>query len=293
VQIVSLGEVLWDVFDRNEFLGGAPLNFAANAQRLGNNVALLTAVGADERGTRALAEMKTLGLTTEFVQTDRDHATGTAIVHIDGEGNASYVIDRPAAFDCLHVDDALLAQLAALKPDWIYYGTLAQAREENEAILERIVKRIPEAKCFFDLNLRKGHWNLPLVHRLSTLATILKLNEDEAELLSTLTLGEGSFNLETFCRHWSHTHGMKTICVTLGSKGCAVFYGDRLETYEGIKVNVVDTVGAGDAFAAAFLHGFELGWPMERTAKFANAVGGLVASRAGATPAWTIEEALR
>ncbi len=292
MQIVSLGEVLWDVFERKEFLGGAPLNFAANAQRLGNSVALLTAVGADDRGVCALAEMKALGLTTEFVQTDADHATGTAIVVIDDNGNASYVIERPAAFDCVHVDEALLTQLATQKPEWIYYGTLAQVREENEAILDRIVKRIPGVKCFFDLNLRKGQWNLPLVHRLSTLATVLKLNEDEAEVLSTLTLGEGSFDLETFCRHWSTTHGVKTICVTLGSKGCAVFSDDRLERYEGIKVNVVDTVGAGDAFAAAFLHGLELGWPMERTARFANAVGGLVASRAGATPAWTIDECL-
>jgi fructokinase len=186
----------------------------------------------------------------------------------------------------------LLARLVALRPDWIYFGTLAQAREENEAILDRIVKRIPDVKCFFDLNLRKGHWNLPLVHRLSSLAAVLKLNEDEAELLSALTLGEGSFDLEAFCRHWSATHGMKTICVTLGSKGCAVFSYDRLETYEGIKVKVVDTVGAGDAFAAAFLHGFELGWPMERTARFANVVGALVASRAGATPAWTLDECL-
>jgi fructokinase len=107
-----------------------------------------------------------------------------------------------------------------------------------------------------------------------------------------MTLGGGNFNLEAFCRHWSATHGMKTICVTLGSKCCAVFADDRLVNYEGIKVKVVDTVGAGDAFAAAFLHGFELGWPMERTARFANAVGGLVASRAGATPAWTIDECL-
>jgi len=292
VQIVSLGEVLWDVFDREEFLGGAPLNFAANAQRLGNKVALLTAVGADERGERALAEMNALGLTTEFVQTDANHATGTAIVEVDRSGNASYVIERPAAFDCLRVEDTLLSKLAALKPDWMYYGTLAQAREENEAILNRIVKRITGVKCFFDLNLRKGHWNLPLVERLSALATVLKLNLEEAELLSSLTLGKVSFNLEVFCRHWSETYGMKTICVTLGARGCAVFFGDRLETCEGIKVKVVDTVGAGDAFAAAFLHGFELGWPMERTARFANAVGGLVASRAGATPAWTPEECL-
>lgn len=292
MRIVSIGEVLWDVIGEKEFLGGAPLNFSAAAHRLGNSVALLTAVGADARGARVLDAMKELGLTTEFVQTTSECATGTAIVVTDSSGNASYVIDRPAAFDCLR-GDSLPARLAAFNPDWIYFGTLAQTGSGAEDMLVDLVQSLPGARRFYDMNLRTGHWNLPLVQRLSRLATVLKLNETEAEALFHSTLGSRDFELEEFCRRWSATYDMDTICVTLGSKGCAVFSGGQLRSFAGVSVKVVDTVGAGDAFAAAFLHGLHLGWPMERIASFANALGAMVASRSGATPTWTIDECLQ
>ena len=293
MQIVSIGEVLWDVFDQNEFLGGAPLNFAANAQRLGNSVTLLTAVGADARGQKALEKMRALGLTTNMVQTVVDHATGAALITTDANGNASFVIDRPAAFDCVKVDARLLSQLESIRPDWIYYGTLALTDTHTELILHQLLERLPQAKRFYDMNLRTGHWNLPLVQRLSGLATVLKLNDAEAEHLLALTFGAKDFSLEEFCRYWSSTYGIETICVTLGSKGCAVFTAGVLLTFTGFQVSVADTVGAGDAFAAAFLHGLNLAWPMDSIATFANALGALVASRTGATPAWTMEECLR
>jgi fructokinase len=293
VQIVSLGEVLWDVFGENEFLGGAPLNFSANLQRLGNAVALLTAVGMDSRGARTLAEMDKLGLTTEFVQTVDERPTGTATVVTDSSGNASFVIERPAAFDCIQAGEELFNRLRNLRPDWIYYGTLAQTEAHTEQILFETLRRCAPVKCFYDMNLRTGHWNLPLLQRLSRAATVLKLNETEAEHLFFLTFGSQEFSLEDFCRYWSSTYGIEVVCVTLGSKGCAVFAADSLHTFAGYSVRVADTVGAGDAFAAAFLHGLNAGWPMQQIAEFANALGALVASRPGATPNWTIDECLQ
>jgi fructokinase len=294
LQIVSIGEVLWDVFDdRKEFLGGAPLNFAANAQRLGNPVVLLTGVGADARGTRALETMHALGLTTEMVQVVSERATGTAIIVKDSTGNADFVIDRPAAFDRLHVGDSHLARLQKFNPDWVYYGTLAQTDPPAEEILRQILQRSPQAKRFYDMNLRTGHWNLPLVQRLLKLANALKLNEAEAKLLFQKTLEPTEFNLEEFCKSYSSTYELEVICITLGSKGCAVFVDEKLFTFTGFSVKVVDTVGAGDAFAAAFLHGLNAGWPMSRIATFANALGALVASRTGATPDWTLDECLQ
>lgn len=292
MRIVGIGEVLWDVIGEMEFLGGAPLNFSVAAHRLGNSVALLTAVGADARGARVLGAMKELGLSTEFVQTTSECPTGTAVVVTDSSGNASYVIDRPAAFDCLR-GGSLPARLAAFNPGWIYFGTLAQTGSGAEQMLEDLLQGMPGARRFYDMNLRAGHWNLQLVQRLSAVATVLKLNESEAELLFHLNFGCRDFELEEFCRRWSATYGMDTICVTLGSKGCAVFSGGQLHTFAGVSVKVVDTVGAGDAFAAAFLHGLHLGWPMERIASFANALGAIVASRSGPTPAWTIDECLQ
>lgn len=290
MRVVSVGEVLWDVFGETEFLGGAPLNFTANLQRLGNAAVLLSAVGDDLRGSRALEQMRALGIATEFVQTVTERPTGTAAVATDSSGSATFVIERPAAFDLVHPDDEIFARLRALHPDWIYFGTLAQTDSRNEELLLHLIRQCPAAKHFYDMNLRAGHWNFALVQRLSRIATVLKLNDTEAALLFHLTFGDRPFGLEEFCRHWSSTYGVKTICVTLGSKGCALFMDRCLHLIEGFPVTVADTVGAGDAFAAGFLHGLHSGWSVERIACFANALGALVASRPGATPAWTLDE---
>jgi fructokinase len=290
VQILAIGEILWDVFDQDEFLGGAPLNFSAAAQRLGNSVALITAVGDDLRGTRAIESIAALGLSGDFAQVLPGKDTGTAVVTTDSHGNATYFIKRPAAFDEFELDEARLSALEALHPDWLYVGTLAQTNQPTEEILNRILKRMPAIQCFYDINLREGLWNLPLVERLSRLSAIVKLNNSEAEILFRLTCPNESFCLEQFCRHWSRTYDVDTLCITLGVEGCAIFHNNVLHRFEGFKVTVTDTVGAGDAFAAAFLHGYGLGWPVARIATFANALGALVASRAGATPSWTLEE---
>ena len=290
LQILTIGEILWDVFDHAEFLGGAPLNFSVAAQRLGNNVALVTAVGDDPRGRRAVESMSALGLSTHFVQVLPGQETATAQVTTDHNGNASFFIKRPAAFDEFLLDDERVLAIQNLHPEWVYFGTLAQSYPPAEIKLERILRCLPGVKCFYDVNLRDGHWNLPLVQRLSGLASILKLNETEAETLFQLTRPSWKFSLEDFCRHWSSTYGIEIICVTLGSEGCAIFSEDALQRFVGFSVTVADTVGAGDAFAAAFLHGHDAEWPIARIAAFANSLGALVASREGATPAWTIDE---
>jgi len=290
LQIISIGEVLWDVFGQKEFLGGAPLNFCAHAQRLGDNAALVTAVGVDQRGQRARNEMSALGLNMEFVQTAAKALTGAAIVQTDAKGNASFVIARPAAFDCLTADEALLDRIHELSPDWIYFGTLAMTNAQTEAALGRILLRAPQAKRFYDMNLRTGHWNLDLVKRLSSIATVLKLNETEAEQLALLTSPQSAFDLERFCRYWSKTYSLETICVTLGGDGCSVLHRGSFESFPGYRIQVADTVGAGDAFAAAFLHHLHSGSPIEQAAQFANALGALVASKNGATPHWDAEE---
>jgi fructokinase len=293
MQILAIGEILWDVFDHAEILGGAPLNFAAAAQRLGNHVSLISAVGDDPRGRRAIQSMTALGLSVDFVQTVPENETGTALVTTDHAGNASYFIKRPAAFDRFRFDDAHLLAIETLRPEWLYIGTLAQTNAPTKRLLLSILARIPGIKCFYDMNLRDGHWNLEMVQRLSSLSTIVKLNEIEAETLFGLTRANEEFSLERFCRYWSSIHRVDTICVTLGGKGCAIFESNAFHCFDAFPVTVADTVGAGDAFAAAFLHGYGCQWPMDSTATFANALGALVASRSGATPAWTVDECRR
>jgi fructokinase len=153
-----------------------------------------------------------------------------------------------------------------------------------------MIEAVPAARRFYDMNLREGQWSLELVRRLSALATIVKLNESEAVTLFRIAHGGEGFSLERFCEFWSRAHDNELICVTLGERGCAVWKSGGLRMFPGVAVNVVDTVGAGDAFSAAYLHGFHLEWPIEKAAAFANELGALVAGRAGATPAWRLEE---
>jgi fructokinase len=290
LRILSVGEILWDVFEGGEFLGGAPLNFAVSAQRLGNAVSLLTAVGADVRGALAISSMHNLGISTALVQTAPNAGTGTATVTTDLNGNATFTIYRPAAFDFVTLDESSLSEISRLQPDWIYFGTLAHTTDEAEQRLKQLLGANLYAKRFYDINLRDGHWNLGLVQRLSRLASIIKLNEAEAEKLFALAEFSAPYSVEAFCKSWSSMYGGAIICVTLGSQGCAVWQDGTVRTFGGFRVHVVDTVGAGDVFAAGFLDGYQSGWPLDKTASFANALGAIVASRAGATPIWSVEE---
>jgi fructokinase len=137
MKIVSIGELLWDVFDTGERLGGAPLHFAVQAHRLGHQVAFLSAVGYDERGRLALERMRALGLPTEFVGT-ANAPTGTVTVTIDPSGEPGYVIHRPAAYDAVEFQDP------GFQPDWIYFGTLpsgGSARPRSDPAIDFFLPR--------------------------------------------------------------------------------------------------------------------------------------------------------
>ena len=290
MRILSTGEVLWDMVEGKEFLGGAPLNFSVTSQRLGNFVSLLTGVGDDELGRKALREMVSLGLKTNLVQIVREVPTGTAQVTLDKSGSATFQIGRPAAFDVLNVNSGLIQECQKTLPDWIYFGTLANAHSPNEEMLHNLVEQLQPVKCFYDMNLRDGHWSLPLIERLSAFATVIKLNDEEAKRIFDMKFVSLPYTLQSFCEHWSEAFRVQMICVTMGSAGCALYSNNSLLTFGGYSVEVVDTVGAGDAFAAGLLYGLDLGWSPQRIASFANALGAMIASRRGATPAWTVEE---
>lgn len=293
MQVLSVGEILWDVFPERELLGGAPLNFSANAVRLGNASALITAVGDDERGRLAKEAMTALGVNTQFVGVTPGRPTGVALVTTSSDGEPRFEIPRPAAFDFLDMPPEALNRAKSLRPEWLYFGTLIHTEGRAEQITKALSESLPGIRCFYDMNLRPGSWDLPLVQRLCEMASVLKLNEFEARTLGDLTgIGPESFSVEDFCAQWAMQYGIDSICVTLGAAGCLIYENGWTHTVPGYPATVRDTVGAGDAFAAAFLHGYHHEWPVLRTARFANALGSIVASRAGATPAWTLRECM-
>lgn len=290
MKVISIGEVLWDVVGQQEHLGGAPFNFAAHLKRLGNEVWFVSAVGADTRGARVLERMEAMGLATRYISRNADLATGAVTVTLRPDGQPQFVIHRPAAYDFPRLSSSDLQELGSQSTDWIYFGTLLQMSLPAKTLTLQLLSAFPKARRFYDVNLRTGCWTLGLVRELMAHATIVKLNEEEVVELAR-AFGTRHNSLEEFCRSYAAKFGWQGVCVTRGVLGCVLLLGEDYAEVEGYPVKVADAVGAGDAFAAAFLHGLGSGWTPARIGDFANRVGALVASRSGAIPDWELEEA--
>jgi len=234
--------------------------------------------------------MDAMGLPTRFVRQEKDHPTGIVTVSLDTSGQPHFIIHRPAAYDFPELSDGDLGALSSRRPDWIYFGTLFQMSPKAKALTLKVLDANPEARRFYDVNLRENCYEASLVNELMSLATAVKLNEQEVDMIQSM-FGWSYRSLEDFCKGTARKFGWEAVCVTRGEAGCVLLVGDNYAEAEGYEVRVADTVGAGDAFAAAFVHGMGWGWPAQEVADFANRVGALVASRPGGTPSWTIEEA--
>ncbi|MCS7314656.1 MAG: carbohydrate kinase [Bryobacterales bacterium] len=289
MRILVVGEILWDVFPDAERLGGAPFNLAAHARRLGHEVYFISAVGDDPRGRAALARMRELDLPARFVRTIAGQATGTVSVRLDSAGQPDFTIHRPAAYDFVSLSDEDFDELVSWDPDWLCHGTLHCMHPQARTLTRRLVEALPRARRFYDVNLRKHSYTPELLRELMAKATAVKLNDAEATEIERFFDGRRR-GLADFAERFAARFGWELVAVTRGAEGCGLWRKGEWVEARGYRVQVVDAVGAGDAFAAALLHGLDAGWPLARVADFANRVGALIASRAGAVPDWTPEE---
>jgi fructokinase len=289
VRVISIGEVLWDVFGEEEHLGGAPFNFASHLRRLGHEVLFVSAVGNDARGNRVLARMAEMDLPTNYVARNERYATGTVTVTLGAGGQPSFVIHRPAAYDFPQLTSAQLESLLSVPPGGVYFGTLLQMSRDARRLTMNLLSSSKHSERFYDVNLRPNSYDAPLVRDLLARASIVKLNNVEVPEVSDI-VGKRAGSLEDFCRGYASGFGWKAVCVTTGAAGCVALIGDEYVESCGYPVQVIDTVGAGDAFAAAFVHGLGEQWQARHIADFTNRVGALVASRKGAIPNWTVDE---
>jgi fructokinase len=283
MQVASLGEILWDLIDDQELLGGATFNFSVQLSRLGHDVSFISAVGDDERGRRALQSAFQLGLSTKFINTVNEAPTGTVSVTVDERGQPSYILHRPAAYDFVKLPDL------DFEPQWIYHGTLQLIEPRMRALLGELLRRCPLASRFYDINLRKNSYTAALVLDLLHSANVVKLNEEELAHVQQMARTAHA-SIEAFCRACATRFHWTAVCVTRGDRGCAILVGNEYVEIPGVPVAVADAVGAGDAFAAAFLHGLNSGWPAAKIGTVANRLGALVATRRGGVADWSWPE---
>ncbi|MCW8848667.1 MAG: carbohydrate kinase [Melioribacteraceae bacterium] len=282
-KILCIGEVLWDALPEGLFLGGAPFNVACHLKMLGENVTICSSVGSDVLGEQVIKRAKQKSLDTSFIQVNNDYQTGIVDVSLDAVKNASYEIVQPVAWDFIELNNILLDEIA--KSDYLVFGTLAQRNAISRKTIEQL--RSFGKINIYDVNLRPPFNNIDVIEKSIKSADIIKMNEDELKQL--VTWFKLSENFESSITDLANKFNCSTVCITKGSMGSAIYRNNKLTEQEGFKVEVKDTIGAGDSFLAALIHGIINEQTNEDILKFSNAVGSYVASKKGAIPELDID----
>lgn len=279
--VVGVGELLWDCFGDERRPGGAPANVAFHAKLLGYRGIVCSRVGTDDLGRELITYVAGHGLDPRYIQIDPAHPTGTVTVDTNRPERPTYVIHENVAWDDLAFTAALgdlMGRAAA-----VCFGSLAQRSAGSRRTIQQCLEAACRALVVFDVNLRQAWFGREVIEESLRKSHIAKLNVDEVQVLTDM-LGTRSSEPVEFGREIAERFGLELICVTRAERGCLLVSGSDVVDVPGRPVQVADGVGAGDAFAAALISGCLRRWSLEKTAAFANEVGGLVASRQGAMP---------
>ena len=276
-QVLVFGEVLFDKFPDRTSLGGAPFNYAFHLHHLGIPVRLISRVGGDEPGREILDRLQKIGLFAEGVQVDTIHPTGEVKVNLNDRGVPEFNILPDRAYDYIEFDPYIEA-LAREEISLVYFGTLAQRLSTSAETLGKILKILASRATFvLDINLRSPFYTPEVIRNSLQNCDILKINADElATIKETLHINSSTGSLP---RHLLDTYKVGFLCVTKGEEGSELYEADNNVSFHCPALppeEVVDTVGAGDAFCAMLTAGYLAGWPkqtlIEKATEFASRI---------------------
>jgi fructokinase len=281
MKILSLGEIIWDVYPDKKCIGGAPLNFAAHMALLGNESFLLSAVGGDELAAPAMEALEHFGVRCDLVRAVSDKATGKCLVSLNDRGVPSYDLQTDTAYDYLSADGVTDGF------DALCFGTLIQRSEQNVKVIRDVLAKRTFSHVLCDLNLRKPFYNREALLLCAENATILKISREELAEACLLLLKKKISAPAPAARALSAAFGnLKLIIITLDSDGAFVFDTREKRSYfsPAKASRVVSTVGAGDSFSAAFLSSYAADGDINKALDNAISLSSFVVSRAEAIP---------
>mgnify|MGYP000144331820 CR=1 FL=1 len=287
--MLLFGEVLFDCFPERDIPGGAPFNVAHHlrglARELGMQPVLISRVGDDARGRRLLEVIRSAGLAVHGIQVDSDHPTGAVRLTEQPSGGHRFDIPADQAWDFIQPAPALAGVAGA--PHWLYFGTLAQRAGSHAAL--RSILQSSHARGFLDVNLRDPWVREDVLRWSLQQAEVVKVSEEELLRMAALFAFSGESPLQLGER-LVQAFGMKQLLVTNGEQGAWLLTsaGEYARTAPATApanvTPVVDTVGAGDAFAAVYLLGLTLDWPVQQSLDRAHAFAARVCGVRGAIP---------
>jgi len=275
-EVVCWGEILWDRFPDGRRLGGAPANVAYHLAALGARVALISRVGNGEPGRTARAALADRGVDVSLIQVDADLPTGSVEVDTDGDGNATYRLNRGGAWEHIALTGDGAARVAGASA--LVYGTFCQRNPEARDALMRALDTAPE-RCLrvCDPNLRATGVDLDILIASLERADVVKINHREAETIERL-VGTGD------AVAWLLGKRARLVAFTRGADGSCLHTQAEKIDHSGFPASGGDTVGAGDAYTAVLVRGLLADAPLPSLVERADRYGAFVASQRGATP---------
>lgn len=283
-KILSLGEVLWDLFPAGARFGGAPANFACHAANLGGDVTMVSAVGDDERGREAVKILDGFGIDTSLIQIAPEAPTGSVGIMLDGKGKPTFTIHEGSAWDGITWTPELESRIT--ETDAIYFGTLGQRGETSCATIRRVLRLAAERGIVrvLDVNLRRPFYDATLIRDSISLSSVLKISDDELpEVAAACGLALDANPRDTLHSLLKNC-GLDVVVMTRGAEGALLVSADETVDQPGIPTTVVDTVGAGDSFTGAFVVGLLRGDAHADILRKACETAAYVCSQPGAVP---------
>lgn len=281
--VVLFGEVLADVFPDGPVLGGAPFNVARHLRALGLHPVLISRTGTDELRDEVIRTMADFDMDTTGIQSDPLHPTGQVAVHLE-EQQHRFEILANQAYDFIHPAISRLVGMS-VQPELVYFGTLAQRHGVSRRALTALLRSL-QRPSLLDLNLRKPWYDTQILNRSLERADIVKLSDEELATLAKILRLRGQ-DEKSQAAALIRKYQLDRIIVTCGKRGAWLLDHEGLEAADHSAsdgADIVDTVGAGDAFTAVYITGTLLGWPTQRTLMRANRFAAAICGIRGAIP---------
>lgn len=278
--VVGLGEVLWDMLPEGRKIGGAPVNFAYHAGQFGIDTMAVSAIGNDKLGEDTIAEMNGKHLNHIFPSVP--YPTGSVQVSLDEKGVPAYDIKENVAWDNIPFTNEI--ESVARNCQAVCFGSLAQRNAVSRSTIRKFIESTPSG-CIriFDINLRQNFYTSNVIRDSLELCNILKINDEEIMLVSRM-FNYDSSNIENVCRTIMEDFSLEMVILTCGTKGSYIFTKGGVSFMPTPKVNVADTVGAGDSFTGSFCAAILRGLSVAEAHKKAVEVSAYVCTQNGAMP---------
>jgi fructokinase len=281
LRITSIGEILFDIYEDKKAIGGAPFNFIYHVINLTGKGNFISRIGNDELGRELLKFLEEKKVKAH-IQIDKTHPTGTAKANLNESTKLpKWEISADSSFDFIE-PDVETGRIIQKHTDCLYFGILAQRENHSRKTIQSLFGK--GIKYFCDLNIRQNFYSKEVIEKSLAASKVVKMNIEELKLLNDLLVND-SFGLKNSAEKIKSKYNIDLLCITLGEEGAVLFKDNDINSYKSrSSIKVVDTVGAGDAYASILCIGYMLNWKLEKINEAANEFAGEIVKIKGALP---------